>query len=108
MKIRKAVIPAEVWEPGFYRRRRRFPRKCCTLVDKPTIQYIIEEAVQSGIEQILIITGRGKSSLENHFDRASRARKCILRPELDELLAEMQAITIWRKSSMCVSMKLEV
>jgi len=93
VKIRKAVIPAAGLGTRFLPATKAVPKEMLPLVDKPTIQYIIEEAVQSGIEQILIITGRGKSSLENHFDRAVELEVHLASRGQDELLAEMQAIT---------------
>ena len=68
-KIRKAIIPAAGLGTRFLPATKAQPKEMLPIVDKPTIQYIIEEAVQSGIEEILIITGRNKKSIEDHFDR---------------------------------------
>ena len=68
--IRKAVIPAAGLGTRFLPATKAQPKEMLPIVDKPAIQYIIEEAEQSGIEEILIITGRNKRSLEDHFDRA--------------------------------------
>lgn len=68
-KIRKAIIPAAGLGTRFLPATKAQPKEMLPLVDKPTIQYIIEEAIQSGIEEILIITGRNKKSIEDHFDR---------------------------------------
>ena len=70
MKVRKAVIPAAGLGTRFLPATKAQPKKMLPIVDKPTIQYIIEEAVDSGIEEILIITGRNKESIENHFDKS--------------------------------------
>lgn len=70
MKIRKAVIPAAGLGTRFLPATKAQPKEMLPIVDKPTIQYIIEEAVESGIEEILIITGRSKISIENHFDKS--------------------------------------
>jgi len=70
MKIRKAIIPAAGLGTRFLPATKAQPKEMLPIVDKPTIQYIIEEAVQSGIEQILIVTGRNKWAIENHFDRS--------------------------------------
>jgi len=69
-KIRKAVIPAAGLGTRFLPATKAQPKEMMPIVDKPAIQYIIEEAVQSGIDEILIITGRNKRAIEDHFDRA--------------------------------------
>ncbi len=69
-KIRKAVIPAAGLGTRVLPATKAMPKEMLPIVDKPAIQYIVEEAVAAGIEQILIITGRGKSIMEDHFDRA--------------------------------------
>lgn len=69
-KIRKAIIPAAGLGTRFLPATKAQPKEMLTIVDKPTIQYIIEECVASGIEEILIITGRNKKSIEDHFDRS--------------------------------------
>lgn len=70
MKITKAVIPAAGLGTRFLPATKAQPKEMLPIVDKPTIQYIIEEAVASGIESILIITGRGKRAIEDHFDKS--------------------------------------
>ena len=70
MKVRKAIIPAAGLGTRFLPATKAQPKEMLPIVDKPTIQYIIEEAVASGIEEILIITGRNKKSIEDHFDRS--------------------------------------
>lgn len=69
-KIRKAVIPAAGLGTRFLPATKAQPKEMLPIVDKPTIQYIIEEAVASGIEEILIITGRNKNCIEDHFDKS--------------------------------------
>ena len=69
-KIRKAIIPAAGLGTRFLHATKAQPKEMLPIVDKPTIQYIIEEAIASGIEEILIITGRSKKSIEDHFDRS--------------------------------------
>ncbi len=69
-KIRKAVIPAAGLGTRFLPATKAQPKEMLPIVDKPAIQFIIEEAIQSGIEEILIITGRNKRAIEDHFDRA--------------------------------------
>lgn len=69
-QIRKAIIPAAGLGTRFLPATKAQPKEMLPIVDKPAIQYIIEEAVESGIEEILIITGRNKRSIEDHFDRS--------------------------------------
>ena len=69
MKIRKAVIPAAGLGTRFLPATKAQPKEMLPIVDKPTLQYIIEECIGSGIEEILIITGRNKKSIEDHFDK---------------------------------------
>lgn len=77
MKVKKAVIPAAGLGTRVLPATKAMPKEMLPIVDKPAIQYIVEEAVKSGIEDILIITNRGKSIIEDHFDRT---------PELEERL----------------------
>lgn len=78
-KVRKAVIPAAGLGTRFLPATKAMPKEMLPIVDKPTIQYIIEEAVASGIEDILIVTGKGKRAIEDHFDSV---------PELEQILIE--------------------
>lgn len=68
MRIRKAIIPAAGLGTRFLPATKAMPKEMLPIVDKPTIQYIIEEAVASGIEDIIIVTGKGKRAIEDHFD----------------------------------------
>ncbi len=77
MKVKKAIIPAAGLGTRVLPASKSIPKEMLPIVDKPAIQYIVEEAVKSGIEDILIITNRGKSAIEDHFDRS---------PELEERL----------------------
>ncbi|WP_315373368.1 sugar phosphate nucleotidyltransferase, partial [Paenibacillus xylanexedens] len=70
MRIKKAVIPAAGLGTRFLPATKAQPKEMLPIVDKPAIQYIVEEAVQSGIENILIVTGRNKKSIEDHFDKS--------------------------------------
>ena len=70
MKVKKAVIPAAGLGTRFLPATKAQPKEMLPIIDKPAIQYIVEEAVASGIEDILIITGRNKRSIEDHFDRS--------------------------------------
>ena len=66
----KAVIPAAGFGTRFLPATKSQPKEMLPVYDKPTIQYVVEEAVASGIDDILIITGRGKRSIEDHFDKS--------------------------------------
>ena len=79
IKVKKAVIPAAGYGTRFLPATKAQPKEMLSVVDKPLIQYGVEEAVGSGIEQIAIITSRGKSTMEDHFDKS---------PELVQFLAE--------------------
>lgn len=70
MHVKKAIIPAAGLGTRFLPATKAQPKEMLPIVDKPTIQYIVEEAVNSGIEEILIITGRNKRAIEDHFDRS--------------------------------------
>ena len=69
-KVRKAIIPAAGLGTRFLPATKSQPKEMLPIVDKPTLQYIIEEAINSGIEEILVVTGRNKKSIEDHFDRS--------------------------------------
>lgn len=86
MKVRKAVIPAAGLGTRVLPASKAVPKEMLPIVDKPAIQYIVEEAVASGIEDILIITNRGKSLIEDHFDHA---------PELEEKLLSSGKQTLY-------------
>lgn len=87
MRVRKAIIPAAGLGTRFLPITKSVPKEMLPIIDKPTIQYIIEEALESGIEEILIITGRGKSAIENHFDYSPELEHELARKGEDELLA---------------------
>ena len=70
MKVRKAIIPAAGLGTRFLPATKAQPKEMLAIVDKPTIQYIIEEAAAAGIEDIIVVTGRNKRSIEDHFDRS--------------------------------------
>ncbi|SHJ28287.1 UTP--glucose-1-phosphate uridylyltransferase GalU [Desulfofundulus thermosubterraneus] len=95
MRIRKAIIPAAGLGVRFLPATKAQPKEMLPIVDKPTIQYIIEEAVHSGIEDILIITGRHKRAIEDHFDKSPdleeqlRAREKLGLLELVQDISEM-------------------
>jgi UTP--glucose-1-phosphate uridylyltransferase len=69
-RVKKAIIPAAGLGTRFLPATKAMPKEMLPIVDKPTIQYIVEEAIESGIEDIIIVTGKGKRSIEDHFDNA--------------------------------------
>ena len=79
MRIRKAIIPAAGLGTRFLPATKAVPKEMLPIVDKPTIQYVVEEAVASGIEEIIIISGRGKRSIEDHFDKSYELEDTLLR-----------------------------
>lgn len=93
MKIKKAVIPAAGYGTRFLPATKSMPKEMLPIIDKPTIQYIVEEAVAAGIEEILIITNSQKSSIENHFDRSWELEYFLVRKGNDKALAEVQDIS---------------
>lgn len=93
MKVRKAVIPAAGLGTRFLPATKAQPKEMLPIVDKPTIQYIVEEAVASGIEEILIITGRNKRAIEDHFDKSVELEMELSTKHKDELLNEVQDIS---------------
>jgi UTP--glucose-1-phosphate uridylyltransferase len=90
--VRKAVIPAAGLGTRFLPATKAQPKEMLALVDKPAIQYVVEEAVRSGITDILVITGRGKRSLEDHFDRSFELEYYLEQGGKHDLLKQMQAI----------------
>ncbi|SDJ86269.1 UTP--glucose-1-phosphate uridylyltransferase GalU [Natronincola ferrireducens] len=86
MKVRKAVIPAAGLGTRFLPATKATPKEMLPIVDKPTLQYIVEEAVESGIEEILIITGRNKTSIEDHFDKSVELEMELERKGKEDLL----------------------
>ena len=93
MKVRKAIIPAAGLGTRFLPATKSQPKEMLPIVDKPTIQYIVEEAVASGIEQILIITGRNKKSIEDHFDKSVELEKELEEKNKEELLELVKSIS---------------
>ncbi len=93
MKVRKAIIPAAGLGTRFLPATKAQPKEMLPIVDKPTLQYIIEEAIASGIEEILIITGRNKKSIEDHFDRSIELELELEKKGKLELLEEVRKIS---------------
>ncbi len=93
MKIKKAVIPAAGLGTRVLPASKSMPKEMLPIVDKPAIQYIVEEAVKSGIEDILIITSRGKTTVEDHFDRNPELEAKLLASKKQEVYDQMVAIS---------------
>ncbi len=93
MKVRKAIIPAAGLGTRFLPATKAQPKEMLPIVDKPTIQYIIEEAIESGIEEILIITGRNKRAIEDHFDRSIELELSLEKKGKDDLLELVRDIS---------------
>ncbi|MBM7652249.1 UTP--glucose-1-phosphate uridylyltransferase GalU [Neobacillus cucumis] len=93
MKIKKAVIPVGGLGTRFLPATKAQPKEMLPIVDKPAIQYIVEEAVESGIESIIFITGRNKKSLEDHFDKSFELEQMLEEKQKWNLLKEIQNIS---------------
>lgn len=89
-KIRKAIIPAAGLGTRFLPATKAMPKEMLPIVDKPTIQYIVEEAIASGIEDIIIVTGKGKRAIEDHFDNALELETSLMEKGKLEMLEKVQ------------------
>jgi UTP--glucose-1-phosphate uridylyltransferase len=90
MKVRKAIIPAAGLGTRFLPATKAMPKEMLPIVDKPTIQYIVEEAIESGIEDIIIVTGKGKRAIEDHFDHSFELEQNLFEKGKFELLDQVQ------------------
>ncbi|HDR4421585.1 TPA: UTP--glucose-1-phosphate uridylyltransferase GalU [Bacillus cereus] len=90
-KVRKAIIPAAGLGTRFLPATKAMPKEMLPIVDKPTIQYIVEEAIESGIEDIIIVTGKGKRAIEDHFDHSFELEQNLLEKGKYEMLEKVQA-----------------
>ena len=102
--IKKAVIPAAGWGTRFLPISKSHPKEMIPIVDTPVIQYVVEEAVESGITDILMIIGKGKRAIEEHFDRSLQLEESLREKEQFELLEQIRKISnlanihfIWQK-----------
>ncbi len=92
MKVRKAVIPAAGLGTRFLPATKSQPKEMLPIVDKPTIQYIVEEAAAAGVEDIIVVTGRNKRSIEDHFDRSIELEMELEKKGKEEILQMVKAI----------------
>ncbi|MFN8005963.1 MAG: UTP--glucose-1-phosphate uridylyltransferase GalU [Terriglobia bacterium] len=93
MKLRKAVFPAAGLGTRFLPATKSQPKEMLPLVDKPLIQYVVEEAVASGIEHVIIVTGRGKNAIEDHFDVSFELEKILESRGKTELLDQIREMS---------------
>lgn len=93
MQVKKAIIPAAGLGTRFLPATKAQPKEMLPIVDKPTIQYIVEEAVASGIEDIIIISGRGKRAIEDHFDTSYELETKLAQRGKTEMLDQVQSIS---------------
>ena len=93
MKIRKAVLPAAGLGTRFLPATKAQPKEMLPLVDKPLIQYVVEEAVEAGIQDVILVTGRGKSAIEDHFDVSFELERFLEEKGKKEELAIVKAIS---------------
>ena len=92
VEVTKAVIPAAGLGTRFLPATKAMPKEMLPLVDKPTIQFVVEEAIHSGIKDILIITGRGKRAVEDHFDKNFELEEILRKKDAKKLLEEIAII----------------
>lgn len=90
MRVKKAIIPAAGLGTRFLPATKAMPKEMLPIIDKPTIQYIVEEAVASGIEDIIIVTGKGKRAIEDHFDSAFELEESLWSKGKMELLEKVR------------------
>jgi UTP--glucose-1-phosphate uridylyltransferase len=93
VRARKAVIPAAGLGTRFLPATKAQPREMLPIVDKPAIQYVVEEAAVAGIEDILLVTGRGKRALEDHFDHAAELERQLAASGKEDMLAAVRAVS---------------
>ncbi|MFC0524634.1 UTP--glucose-1-phosphate uridylyltransferase GalU [Pontibacillus salicampi] len=93
MRVRKAIIPAAGLGTRFLPATKAFPKEMLPIVDKPAIQYIVEEAIASGIEDIIIVSGRNKRIMEDHFDKSYELEETLQKKGKLDMLEEVQHIS---------------
>lgn len=93
MKVRKAVIPAAGLGTRFLPATKAIPKEMIPIIDKPMIQYIVEECVNAGIEDIIMITGRNKDSIVDHFDHSFEVEETLRRQKKEELLETAERVS---------------
>lgn len=91
--VRKAIIPVAGMGTRFLPATKSMPKEMLPVVDKPVIQYVVEEAVASGIEQIILVTGRGKHAIEDHFDHSAELERTLVERGKDALLKKIEHLS---------------
>lgn len=99
MKIKKAILPVAGFGTRFLPATKAQPKEMLPVVDKPAIQYLVEEAVASGIEEVIFVTGRGKRSIEDHFDHSFELEHNLVEKNKHDLLKEVRKISNLAKFS---------
>jgi len=99
MKIKKVILPVAGFGTRFLPATKAQPKEMLPIVDKPVIQYLVEEAVASGIEEIIFVTGRGKRTIEDHFDVSFELEKTLVEKNKQDLLKAVQGISSLAKFS---------
>lgn len=92
-KIKKAILPVAGFGTRFLPATKAMPKEMLPVVDKPAIQYLVEDAVKSGIEEIIFVTGRGKTSIEDHFDHSFELEHNLVERNKHDLLKEVRKIS---------------
>lgn len=98
-KVKKAIIPVAGFGTRFLPATKAQPKEMLPVVDKPVVQYLVEEAVASGIEEIIFVTGRGKRAIEDHFDVSYELEETLVEKNKHDLLAVVQKISTLAKFS---------
>ena len=94
MKVRKAVFPVAGFGTRFLPATKAQPKEMFPIVDKPAIQYAVEEVVAAGIEAVIMVTGRGKDAIENHFDRSVELEQVLIAQGKEALLEEVILLSL--------------
>ncbi len=99
LKVKKAIFPVAGFGTRFLPATKAQPKEMLPIVDKPVVQYLVEEAVEAGIEEIIFVTGRGKRSIEDHFDHSFELEYNLVENHKDELLKKVRDISNLAKFS---------
>ena len=93
MKIKKAILPVAGFGTRLLPATKAQPKEMLSVVDKPVIQYLVEEVVEAGIEEVIFVTGRGKRSIEDHFDHSFELEHNLVEKDKINLLKEVKKIS---------------
>ena len=98
-KIKKAILPVAGFGTRFLPATKAQPKEMLPVVDKPVVQYLVEEAVEAGIEEVIFVTGRGKRAIEDHFDTSFELEETLVEKSRHELLESVRKISELAKFS---------